>query len=54
MKKVILILSVIALASCHSVSEGPLPAADSTAVDSLVIDTLVVISDSVKVDSLAK
>ena len=53
MKKVILILSVIALASCHSVSEGPLPAADSTALDSLVIDTAIV-ADSVKVDSLAK
>ena len=53
MKKVILIFSVIVLASCHSVSEGPLPAADSTAIDSLVIDTAIV-ADSVKVDSLKK
>ena len=53
MKKVILILSVIALASCHAISEGPLPVVDSTALDSLVIDTAIV-ADSVKVNSLKK
>lgn len=53
MKKVILILSVIVLASCNSVSEGPLPAADSTIVLS-TLDSMVIKSDSVKVDSLKK
>ena len=54
MKKVILILSAIALVSCNSVSEGPLPAADSTLVTIDSIDSLCVVSDTVLVDSLKK
>lgn len=54
MKKVILILSVIVLASCHAISEGPLPANDSTLIAIDSIDSLVVVSDSVLIDSLKK
>jgi hypothetical protein len=54
MKKVILFLSVIALASCHAVSEGPLPTNDSTFVTIDSIDSLCVVSDTVIIDSLQK